>query len=894
MKMTIGQRLGSFEVSAVLGEGGMGEVWRATDTALGREVALKVLPEGFAEDPERHARFEREARVLASLNHPNIATLYGLEHLDGIHVLVMELVEGEGLDELMARGPVAVDDTVQIALQIARALEAAHEAGIVHRDLKPANVRLRPDGTVKVLDFGLAKAWETTSGDSSLSLSPTITSHHTRAGVILGTAAYMSPEQARGKQVDRRADIWAFGVVLWEMLTGRRMFDGETVTDVIAAVITREPDWDLLPDGIPHFLRRLLSRCLRKDPRTRQPDIASVRLELEELGAAGAEEEPTAAPAMVPVRPRSRGRTIAWLAGAVVLLALGGAVGWLATPQQVNRRVVEFQVEPPQGTRFYLDPERPGSAVVSPDGEAIAFTAEEKGVFRLYVRSLSSAVSQPISGTEGAQYPFWSPDSRLLAFFADGKLRKVQIKGGASPPVTICDAEEIKGGSWGSAGMIVFAPNASSPLMRVSESGGAPRSVTQFDPDLKEDSHRHPRFLPDGRHFLYLARVNGGSPDNGVMVSSIDGGPSKLLVRSPAAAEYASGHLLFMRDGTLMAQPFDPSRLELSGEAFPLAEDLNLVAPATALAVFSASADGILVYQTGGSGAARKLVWRDRSGRVTGTLGDEATFWDVALSPGGDQAAVNVSGPAGSADLWLYDIARGVGTRLTFDPHDEWGLAWSPNAKTIAFASDREGHYDLYTIAVGGTQPEQLLYKSDTTKVPDCISPDGRLLMYSEQSRETGWDLWLLPLEGEHTPRPFINTPFDQPMAAFSPDSRWVAYGSNESGAMEVYVVPFPGPGRKWQISTQGGSWPQWRSDGREIFYRGPTGTIFATSIEAGGDTLTIGMPESLFLLATPQSSNQRYFPKPDGSGFLSIEPVDAQVRSPLTVVMNWPAKVPG
>ena len=894
MKMTIGQRLGSFEVSAVLGEGGMGEVWRATDTALGREVALKVLPESFADDPERHARFEREARVLGSLNHPNIATLYGLEHLDGIHVLVMELVEGEGLDELMARGPVAVDDAVQIALQIARALEAAHEAGIVHRDLKPANVRIRPDGTVKVLDFGLAKAWETTSGDSSLSLSPTITSHHTRAGVILGTAAYMSPEQARGKQVDRRADIWAFGVVLWEMLTGRRMFDGETVTDVIAAVITREPDWNALPDGTPRVLRRLLSRCLRKDPRTRQPDIASVRLELEELGA---DESPRVSDvAMTPpsTAPRRRGRAIAWSAGAVALLAAGSAIGWLATPRQLDRRVVEFEIDPPAETRFYLDPERPGAAVISPDGEAIAFTAEGKGVFQLYVRSLSSATAQPISGTEGAQYPFWSPDSRSVGYFADGKLRKVQVMGGTSPPVTICDAEEVKGASWGSAGVIVFAPNASSPLMRVSESGGTPTPVTTFDPDLKEDSHRHPRFLPDGRHFLYLARVNGGSPDNGIMVSSIDGGPSNLLVRSPAAAEYASGHLLFMRDGTLMAQPFDPSRLELSGEASPLAEDLDLVAPGTALAVFSASVNGTLVYQTGGSTAARKLVWRDRDGRVTGSLGEEATYWDLSLSPNGDQAAVNVSGPSGSADTWLYDISRGVGTRLTFDPHDEWGLAWSPDGRTLAFASDRQGHYDLYSIAVGGTEPEQVLYASETTKVPASISPDGQLLLFAEQNRDTGWDLWLLPLEGERTPRPFINTRFDQPVAAFSPDGRWVAYGSNESGRMEVYVVPFPGPGRKWQISTQGGSWPQWRRDGREIFYRGPAGTIFATQVEARGDTLTVGMPKSLFVLQTPESSNQRYAPTADGEHFLSIEPIAAQARSPLTVVMNWPAKAPG
>jgi len=898
MKVTIGQHLGSFEVSAVLGEGGMGEVWRARDAALGREVALKVLPEDFAADPERRARFEREARVLASLNHPNVATLYGLEHLEGVHVLVMELVEGEGLDELMARGPVPIDEAVPIAVQIAKALEAAHEAGIIHRDLKPANVRLRPDGAVKVLDFGLAKAWESEGSASGLSLSPTITSRHTREGVILGTASYMSPEQSRGKAVDRRADIWAFGVVLWEMLTGRRMFDGETVTDVIASVVTREPDWDALPGDTPSALRRLMSRCLRKDPRTRQPDIGSVRLDLEELESAEQDQATTAEAegASVPARRLSRARMVGWLAAAGVLLAAGVAVGWLAIPHRIDRRMVEFQVQPPPETHFYLDPERPGAAAISPNGSAIAFTAEVKGAWQLYVRPLSSSIARPVAGTEGAQYPFWSPDSRSVGFFADGKLRRVRVMGGASPPVTICDAEEVKGASWGSAGVIVFAPNASSPLQRVSESGGEPTVVTAFDPALKEDSHRQPRFLPDGRHFLYLARVGGGSGDNAVMVASIDGGQAKLLVRSPVAAEYASGYLLFLRGGTLMAQPFDASRLELSGEARPVAEDIYVVAPATALAVFSASTDGTLVYQTGGAAAARKMVWRDREGRVTGQLGGEASYWDLALSPAGDQAAVNVSGTAGPADTWVFDLARGVGTRLTFDPHDEWGLAWSPDGRTLVFGSDRQGRfYDLYAIAVGGTEPERLLYASDMTKVPSSISPDGEWLLYAEQTRETGWDLSVLPLRGEPTPRPLVKAEFDQAMATFSPDGRWVAYGSNESGNLEVYAVPFPGPGRKWQISTHGGTWPVWRRDGREIYYRGPNGTVYATPIEPHGDTLAIGMPEPLFRLEVPQdSTNQRYAPTSDGSRFLSIEPVDAQVKNPLTVVMNWTAKLTG
>jgi serine/threonine protein kinase/Tol biopolymer transport system component len=934
MSLAPGSRLGHYEVVAKLGEGGMGEVWHATDTRLGRQVALKLLPEDFVVDPERHARFEREARVLASLSHPNIAVLFGLEHLQAIsgagegagklppyttgpsasdpghglratghdmgratgalHVLVMELVEGEDLAARVARGPLPVDESLAIALQVASALEAAHEKGIVHRDLKPANVAVTPDGTVKVLDFGLAKAWEADAGTSNPSLSPTITSRNTREGVILGTAAYMSPEQARGKPVDRRTDIWAFGCLLYEMLTGARTFAGDTVTDVIAAVVTRDPDWSALPPVLGERTREVLRRCLEKDPKRRFRDIGDVRFELEEGRKPSAAVPSTAPPAAaVAVAPaRAARRPLAWLGGAAGVLALGTAIGWLAAPRPADRRVVEFELQSPAGTAFYLDPERPGAAVVSPDGEAVAFTAEAKGVVQLYVRPLASAAARPVPGTDGAQYPFWSPDSRSLGYFAGGKLRKVQVMGSASPPVTICDAEEVKGASWGAAGLIVFAPNASSVLMRVPEAGGTPAATTQFDTTLNEESHRHPRFLPDGRHFLYLARVNGGSNENGVMVGSIDGGPGTLLLRSPAAAQYADGHLLFLREGTLMAQPFDASRRRLSGEAVPVADGVSLVSNATALAVFSASDDGILLYQSGGTTATRKLVWRDREGRVTGALGDEAVYYDVSLSPLGDQAAVTVAGSSGAGDVWVYDIARAVRTRLTFDPSDEWRVVWSPDSKMLAFASDRAGHYDLYTLAVGGSQPEELLYASDNVKVPCSISPDGRTLLFQEQSRETGWDIFAIPLAGERTPRLLVSAASDQGLASFSPDGRWVAYSSNESGHLEVYVAPFPGPGRKWQVSTRGGYWPTWRADGREITYLDTAGTITTVPVETRGDALSAGMPQPAFLLQPPETNNSRFTVSADGSRFLAIEPVQALVRPPLTVVVSWTARL--
>ena len=901
----IGSILAQYRVTAALGAGGMGQVWRAEDEKLGRVVALKVLPQEFAADPERMARFEREAKVLASLNHPNIATLYGLETVSGAETetgtettfLAMELVEGEDLSERIKRGPIPVEEAIPIALQIAEALEAAHEQGIIHRDLKPANIKLRPDGTVKVLDFGLAKAWEADGKDSSLSVSPTLTAHATAAGVILGTAAYMSPEQARGKKVDRRADIWAFGVVLWEMLTGRRLFDGETVTDVIAAVVTREPDWDALPAAAPPSLRRLLKRCLRRDPRSRQPDIATVRLELAELDdgtSAGEAAIPWVATA--PERPAAtRKRSLAWLAVAVLALVVGGVLGVGLSPRASEPPVVEFEVPSPPDMRFYLDPERPGAATVSPDGRAVAFTAEAKGAYQLYLRALDSAVVRELPGTEGAQYPFWSPDSRWLGFFDGSRIKKVQATGSAGPPVTICEVQEMKGASWGSSGFIVFAPDAGSVLERVPEAGGTPTPVTVFDNDFGEDSHRHPRFLPDGRHFLYLARVNSGTPDNGVMVGSIDGGPGTLLVRSPVAAEYAAGYLLFMRDTALMAQPFDADRLELTGEAVPLADGVRVVAMGTALAVFTASDNGVLAYQIGEIAAARQLQWHDRHGIDAGLLGDPATYWDVALSPGGREAAVTISEGsrgAGSADVWTYDLGRGLRTRLTFDPHDEAGLVWSPDGTTLVFSSNREGPYDLYAISVGGTQPERLLYASSDTKFPCSISPDGRFLLFSEEHEKTGTDLMLLPLDGEAEPRPFITSLFNQPHGAFSPDGRWIAYSSNESGHMEVYATPFPGPGRKWQISTDGGAWPQWRGDGHALYYRSLAGTVYELPIETQDESLVVGTPQSLDFSVTTDGSSARFAAAADGSRILSIDPVTAQAQPPLTVVLNWTARL--
>jgi Tol biopolymer transport system component len=745
---------------------------------------------------------------------------------------------------------------------------------------------------VKVLDFGLAKAWTGDPGDGSFSdssQSPTLAHTGTHAGVILGTAAYMSPEQARGKTVDKRADVWSFGVVLYEMLTGGKLFEGETITDVIAAVVTREPDWTVLPKETPRRVRRLLERCLRKDPRRRLPDAGAARLELAEVLAGETEDtalETVAAPARNPVR------AVAWsLALAMGALAAGLGLGVLLARPSPDDRVLSFEVDPPEGTSFYLHPERPGAVRVSPDGRMLAFTAEREGQYRLYVRPLSATVARALPGTEGAQYHFWSPDSRSLGFFSGGKLRKIRVTGGGGPPVALCDAPEVKGASWGSQGVIVFAPNFNTPIYRVSEGGGEATPVTALDAGRKDDSHRHPRFLPDGRHFLYLARVSGGSRDSAVVLDSIEGGEEKVLLTSPAAAEYASGHLLFLRAITLMAQPFDPDRFELTGEAFPVAEGVQIPAAATALGVFSASQTGVLAYEPGGLVAGFRLVWRDREGDEVGVLGDEAPYWEVRLSPDGELALVLMSDAGGgSSDAWLYEIARNLRTRLTFTEGEEWMAAWSPDGTSVFFGSSRGSAYDLYRKTVTGAEPEELIYETDRPKVPTSVSPDGRLLLFSEQDPETSWDLWVLPLdEDEARPYPFLEGPFEEVVGMFSPDGRWVAYRSSESGRSEVYVVPFPGPGRKWQVSTEGGLWAEWRDDGREIFYQTIDGYVAAVAVEPRGEGLVFGPPRPLFPLEV-QESNFRYSPTPDGQRFLAVEPVGGQTALPITVVVNWTA----
>ncbi len=886
----IGTQLGSYEVTAMLGEGGMGTVWRAKDTNLGREVALKLLPDTFADDPDRHARFEREAKLLASLNHPGIAVLYGLEHVGSQHALVMELVEGEGLDELIARGPLPVAETLPIALQIAEALEAAHEAGIVHRDLKPANVRIRPDGAVKVLDFGLAKAWE--AGDGvELTHSPTITKADTAAGVILGTAAYMSPEQARGRPVDKRADIWAFGVVLWEMLAGRQMFEGETVTDVLASVLRQEIDWTLLPPATPAGLRRLIERCLERRPAERIRDMGDVRWELAEIQRTGGTISPSTGEDAA-AGPQRRRSVLPWVLGTAAGLGIAAVLGLTVLRPHTEPPTVSSYIVPPHSAAFDFRASV-GGPILSPDGSKLVFPARDaSGRSSLWIRPLDSLTAQPLAGTEGAFFPFWAPDSHWVGFFVPGSLRKIDVRGG--PPQTVCDATSGRGGAWSRDGVIVFAPDVFGGLQSVPAVGGEPKPLSELDTSKQQTSQRWPAFLPDGRHFLYW----GGRPLNsgevltdGIYVASLDdSNPTFLLPADSNAVYTAPGYLLFLRSQALMAQPFAAAKLKLTGEAVPIAE--RIANPQNyRRGDFSASQEGTLVYLTGETGLTQ-TVWMDSAGRELGTVGKPAAIDGLRLSPDGKLLVEQESDARSkNVDLWIVDIARDVRTRFTFEPGLELSPAWSPDGRKIAYTANPKSQLDLYVKEANGAGQAQPLVESEVSMYASDWSPDGKSLAVSaiDPHGKTVADIWIVSMEGEHTAKPFLATRFFETGARFSPDGRWLAYQSNESGRNEVYLTPFPGPGGKWQVSQGGGEEPAWRHDGGALFYRSSEGALLEAGLTFKGAAVEVGTPRQLFK-APPNvgSGTARSFAvAPGGDRFLFLEPIET-AATPLTLITNW------
>jgi Tol biopolymer transport system component len=788
-----------------------------------------------------------------------------------------KLVEGDTLADRIARGPVPLEEALPIARQIAEALEAAHEQGIIHRDLKPANVKLRPDGTVKVLDFGLAKLAHSDAAavSADVTASPTITSPAmmTGVGVLLGTAAYMSPEQAKGRAADRRSDIWAFGCVLYEMVTGRRLFQGEDITETIAAVVKDPPDFA----QVPAALRRLLKSCLEKDPKKRLQAIGDMRLLLEDA-------PPMTAPS------RTQLGTAAWaVAGAAVLgAALLVFTYFRETPPSAP--VVRSTILPPANTMLDF-PQGVGLPALSPDGQRIVFGARTAdGKRPLWVRALDGLTAQSLAGTEGATFPFWSPDSRFIAFFADGKLKKIDASGG--PALTLADARLGRGGSWSRDGVIVFAPGVAEPLLRVSSAGGASSPIAT-------DSGSFPWFLPDARHFVYQ-----GSGGSAIRVGSLDGSPSQV-VGTGSNALYAQGHLLFLREDTLMAQPFDTKRFATAGEAVPVAERVQTVLDSGRVGVFSVSETGLLAYREGAGNRGGILTWVDRSGKRGATVGEAARQTSLEFSPDRTRVAVVVQDQA-AEDVWIYDVSRGLRTRFTFDAARDIFPVWSPDGRSIVFSSNRRGRFfDLYRKAVDSVGAEELLYADDTNKRATSWSADGKLLLYDAigPGSQTGQDIWVLPLPPDRTgaavkPSLVLQTTSNERDARFSPDGRWILYSSNESQDLEVFVTPFPptasGPGGKRQVST-GGTGPygaRWRQDGREIFYVTPDRKLMATEVAIKGGTLELGTARSLLGLGYQSETGFLGFlsfnVSADGQRFLLSSAPEQQSAEPLTLILNW------
>jgi eukaryotic-like serine/threonine-protein kinase len=907
---------GPYQILSKLGEGGMGEVYRARDTTLNREVALKVLPDSLAGDPDRLARFRREAQVLASLNHPNIAHIHGFEQAPqtASFAIIMELVEGPTLADRIEQGPIAPADAWPIARQIADALEAAHDLGIVHRDLKPANIKVRDDGMVKVLDFGLAKALDPTdpASQASISNSPTLTARATQMGMILGTAAYMAPEQARGRAVDRRADIWAFGVVLYEMLSGRRAFEGEDISITLAGVLKEEIEWGALPADLPASIRRLLRRCLEKDPRRRLGAIGDARLELDE---ATNPSEATVASA-----PSGVGRKERWIWASLALVGVLSAavIAWRSAPKPGGAPpVTRFDILPPGEGAFSGNPPR---FAVSPDGQSLVFSAAPGPgkPDQLWLRRLDSMEVTPLSGTESGgggllpQSPFWSPNGRHVAFFVQtervgqegaSRLRTVDLQGGGVQ--TVCELPSNNAsGSWNADGVMIVSSQETKGIQRVAASGGVPAPVTTLDTSRNEVAHRFPQFLPDGRHFIYQVQTIDRA-DWSIFVGSIDGSKPRMLVPSEYARFAAPNTLLYVRDANLFAQTMDAATQELRGDPVKIASgvySLNM----NGRAGFSASDNGVLVYRSSPeliqSQAApnRQLTWVDRTGRPLGTVGVSTTASRLRLSPKADRVALlEFSTGRSSSDavgtLWVADVSRNVKAPLTSGAAQALSPAWSAAGDRVLFASrPGTGNMSLHERVASGATPASALYEqTGLNLMPVDESTDGKLVVFV--GGKAGLRSLHILTRSSGTTTPYLADEFDRPQASLSPDGRFLAYVSNESSAYQVIVQTFPDPSQgKWPVSTTGGLHPRWRSDGRELFYVDPEERLVAVPVTTTARDLVPGKPAPLFTLPINTLVNlfgaaYVYDAAPDGQRFLlSAQSTGAAQRLPLTVTTNW------
>lgn len=870
----------------------MGEVYRARDTRLDRTVALKILPSHLSENTEAKERFDREARTISSVNHPNICTLYDVGHQDGIDYLVMEYLEGETLADRLRKGPLPIKQVLRYGIDSCEGLEKAHRSGVVHRDLKPGNIMLTKNGA-KLMDFGLAKASIASSAAIS-QLTATLTaplgSHPlTAQGTLVGTFQYMSPEQVQGKEADARSDIFALGAVLYEMATGKRAFESKTAASAMAAVLERDPaPISSLQPMTPPALERLIKTCLAKDADERCQTAHDIKLQLEWIRDAGSQASlPTSVAA-----PRRISRRVLWAIAIIFIATIGLLAAMYLRPANAPEMPIVSQISSPADGRFALQGAAAGPPVLSPDGQRLAFVAVgSDGKQRLWVRKLNSATAQPLQGSDGSTFPFWSADSRYIGFFANNKLIRIDASGG--PPLAIADvASSWGGGTWSRDGTILFAPSApTTDIYRVPAYGGTPQPVTKLDPSRAEDRHLWPQFLPDGKHFLFYSSSKDPQ-NNTTYAATLDGGESKLLVSGDSNAMYAPpGYLLFVREGTLMAQRFDAGSLRLTGDPAPLAEHAS-----SNLSVgrgnFTVSENGILTYAAGsGSAGASRILWFDRSGKQTAETGEPGAYFSPRISPDGRKLAVAIeaSGTV-NYNLWVFDLARSVPTRLTFSSALDGHPAWSPDGKTIAFLSNRSGQFHIYRTAADGTGDTSPVIVDDAGEYNPSFSPDGRYMIFRRLSAQSGahFEIWAKAFYGDPKPFPVVQSESADP--ALSPDGKWLAYSSQESGRPEIYVVPFRQGNGKWQVSTGGGTWPRWRHDGKELFYLSLDRKITSAEISAVGSRLVVGNVAPLFQVNVATSLGWFYDVSTDGKRFVVLNQDPRQATEPLTLVVNWPA----
>jgi Tol biopolymer transport system component len=874
MALQPNQRLGPYEILAAVGAGGMGEVYRARDTRLDRTVAIKVLPAHLADKPELRERFDREAKTIASLNHPHICTLYDIGHQDGTDYLVLEYLEGETLAERLKKGPLPLDQVLRYAIEISDALDKAHRKGITHRDLKPGNILLTKSGA-KLLDFGLAKLKQEATPAVSLSKGPTVDSAMTAEGTILGTLQYMAPEQVEGKtnEIDARTDIFAFGAVVYEMATGKKAFEGKSQASLIAKILeTDPPPVSSLQPMTPPALDRVVKKCLAKEPEKRWQTASDVCDELKWISDSGFQPGVLVSG----LTARMLTRRVVWAAAVAVALALIAASAlYLRRTPSPEMHAVRFTVGPPENGRFNANPML---LTVSPDGTKLAFVAADaSGKQQLWIRPLDSPTAQPLPGTDNPSQPFWSADGRSVGFNADGKLKKIAVSGG--PALTLAETTAF-GSTWNSKDVVLFA--AKTIIYRVSAAGGTATPVTALDSSRKETSHYWPSFLPDGNHFLYLA-LSSNPENNAIFVGSLDSKDRKLLLNAMSNVAYVPpGYLLFDRQGTLMAQPFDAERLELTGEAVPLAEDVQYN-PAQGRTAFAASNNGVLAYRHGAEANLLTLVWVSRNGTEQRLAAPPHNYVMPRVSPDGRRIAAGIEGA--DSQIWLYDLDRDTLTRLTFEGTGNIDPIWTPDGKRIVFKGNKQR---LFWQPADGSGPAEELTKNDlaSNNIPDSFSPDGQVLAFVEMN--PGYEVYTLPL-ADGKPQPFIRSPSNGTSPRFSLDGRFIAYASDESGRFEIYVRPYPGPGGKWQISTEGGTEPVWNPKGRELFYRSGT-KMMAVEVTTQG-AFSAGKPKVLFegqYVPTPRSF-QDYDVSPDGQRFLMLKSGEqSQAPAQINIVLNW------